>query len=73
MTALYAGQLVTIVAYAAKGDRSQIAYRGMLRWVRTRDLVATPELTMTPAAAASSEVARGARACTASSDERIPQ
>jgi hypothetical protein len=38
MKAIYAGQLVTIVRYAGKGDRSQIAYRGMLRWVKTCDL-----------------------------------
>lgn len=46
MTARYKGETVRIIAYAAKGDRSQIAYRGMLRWVRTSDLVTTPEVTM---------------------------
>jgi hypothetical protein len=38
MKAIYRNELVTIVAYAARGDRSQIAYHGMLRWVRTSDL-----------------------------------
>lgn len=74
MTAIYAGQLVTIVAYRAKGDRSQIAYRGMLRWVPTCKLVTTPELAMTPAAAAlASSDEAAARAGITGSDERIPQ
>ena len=38
MTARYHGILVKVVRYAAKGDRSQIAIGGMLRWVRTADL-----------------------------------
>jgi hypothetical protein len=42
MKARYQGEVVRIVPYAAKGDRSQIAYRGMLRWVKTSDLEVLP-------------------------------
>jgi hypothetical protein len=69
MTAIYAGQRVTIVAYAAKGDRSQIATARGLRWVRTRDLAPAPEPTI-PAGLATSDDAAGA---IARSDEEIPQ
>ena len=71
MTAIYAGQRVTIVAWQAKGDRSQIATARGLRWVRTCDLVTTLEMAM-PAGAASSDDAV-ARAGSATSDEGGPQ
>ena len=38
MIAIYRGNTVRVVAYARRGDRSQIAYRGMLRWVKTIEL-----------------------------------
>ena len=42
MTARYKGERVRVTAYAAKGDRSQIAWHGMLRWVKTCDLEVLP-------------------------------
>ena len=42
MTALYRGELVRVVAYAAKGDRSQIATKRGLRWVPTCQLEVLP-------------------------------
>jgi hypothetical protein len=38
MIAIYRGHVVRVVSYATRGDRSQIALRGMLRWVKTCDL-----------------------------------
>ena len=43
ITAMYAGKTVVVIAYAAKGDRSQIATKRGLRWVKTSHLVTTPE------------------------------
>lgn len=36
MTATYRGAVVRV--YRTNGDRTQIAYRGMLRWVKTSEL-----------------------------------
>jgi hypothetical protein len=38
MIAMYHNERVRIVAYRAKGDRSQIATRRGLRWVKTSEL-----------------------------------